>query len=272
MKAIDNDIKKLQDEMTEAKNNLAQLTKKDGTNFLTQDISEAIYSNTSLNPNQSFIEKMSSQGSEMFVTLIAIVNKTKIPAFLATYEKIIPWNDQGTFGAIPRSAKFLDIEDKDGNQLWRIIIMREKLEEYIVEGRKQGLTLRKFTYNYEQYQKELQQRTELENKVELMKTTLAKKSLYAFSELYIALIHLKVMRAFIDGVLRFGIPARFYIGIVQPNKGQEKQLLQSLNDKFDDKTLAGMYGGGGGGGKDDGDGDDFFSFVSIPLTTPASLM
>jgi hypothetical protein len=35
-------------------------------------------------------------------------------------------------------------------------------------------------------------------------------------------MHLKVMRAYIDGVLRFGIPPRFYLGIVKPGKGRDK--------------------------------------------------
>jgi hypothetical protein len=35
-------------------------------------------------------------------------------------------------------------------------------------------------------------------------------------------MHLKVMRVFIDGVLRFGIPPKFYIGILKPSKAQEK--------------------------------------------------
>lgn len=73
------------------------------------------------------------------------------------------------------------------------------------------------------------QRTKLEDRVGYLTQTLYKKALYAFSELYIALLHLKVMRAFIDGVLRFGIPARFTIGIVHPQKGQEKAILQHLN-------------------------------------------
>lgn len=82
------------------------------------------------------------------------------------------------------------------------------------------------------------------------------------------------MRAFIDGVLRFGIPPRFFIGIIHPNKGCEKQLLAALNDKFDDKALAGMYGSdettGSAGGI--GDNEDFFSFVSIAMTSPMCLM
>jgi hypothetical protein len=88
----------------------------------------------------------------------------------------------------------------------------------------------------------------------------------------IALLHLKVLRAFIDGVLRFGIPPQFFIGIVEANKGQEKQVIAVLNECFDDKSLKGMYGSTSG--KDDGAGDindDFFSFVSIPLTSPMGI-
>jgi hypothetical protein len=38
-------------------------------------------------------------------------------------------------------------------------------------------------------------------------------------------MHLKVIRAYIDGVLRFGIPPKFFVGIVMPKKGVEKQIL-----------------------------------------------
>ena len=66
MKKIDNDVKKQQDELTELRNQHAQLVKKDGNNFLNQDISEAIYSHEKLKVNEIFIEKASSAGSNMF--------------------------------------------------------------------------------------------------------------------------------------------------------------------------------------------------------------
>lgn len=75
------------------------------------------------------------------------------------------------------------------------------------------------------------------------------------------------MRTFIDGVLRFGIPPRFYIGIVKPTKGQEKTVLSRLNEKFEDPAMKGMYGTK----EDSQDTEDFFSFVSIPLTAPLFL-
>lgn len=66
MKKIDNDIKKQQDDLTELRNQHSQLVKKEGTNFLSQDISEAIYSYDKLKVNEVFIEKASSAGSTMF--------------------------------------------------------------------------------------------------------------------------------------------------------------------------------------------------------------
>lgn len=75
------------------------------------------------------------------------------------------------------------------------------------------------------------------------------------------------MRAFIDGVLRFGIPPRFYLGIVRPAKGMEKAVILKLNETFEDPAMKGMYGSK----EDTNDTEDFFSFVSIPLTSPLSL-
>jgi len=108
--------------------------KKDGNNFLTQDISEAIYSHEKLKVNEIFIEKANSSGggSSMFQTLIAIVHRTKVDHFMANYELVIGWEvGSFDFSVIPRSAKYTGIEDKDGYQLWRIVVLKERTLEYI---------------------------------------------------------------------------------------------------------------------------------------------
>jgi V-ATPase subunit C len=86
MKKIDNDIKKQQDLLTELRNQHAAVVKKEGNNFMTQDISEAIYSFEKLKPEEVFIEKATKSGqSEIFQTLIAIVHNTKTQHFKETY-------------------------------------------------------------------------------------------------------------------------------------------------------------------------------------------
>lgn len=117
---------------------------------------------------------------------------------------------------VPKSLRFLDIEDKEGNQLYRIVVMSNQIDAYMQKCRSEPFLLKKFVYDYEKYKAELQQKTVLETSFEQQKNNLASRCYYAFSELFIALMHLKVMRAFIDGVLRFGIPPRFYIGILKP--------------------------------------------------------
>lgn len=49
-----------------------------------------------------------------------------------------------------------------------------------------------------------------------------------FDELFQALIHLKVMRVFIDGVLRFGIPPNFAITIMKWDKKFDKKIREAL--------------------------------------------
>jgi V-type H+-transporting ATPase subunit C len=83
-----------------------------------------------------------------------------------------------------------------------------------------------------------------------------------------ALLHLKVMRVFIDGVLRFGIPPRFFIGTLFPQKGKEKNIVEKLITLFADPTMSEMYGSK----EEAGDTEDFYPFVMIQITSPVFLM
>ena len=69
--------------------------------------------------------------------------------------------------AVPRSAKFLQLEDKDGNQLWRFVVLSNKVDNYLNEARKAGLNIKRFTYNVEKYKQEQEDKTALEGKMAL---------------------------------------------------------------------------------------------------------
>ena len=55
-------------------------------------------------------------------------------------------------------------------------------------------------------------------------------------------MHLKVIRAFIEGVLRFGIEKPFMIGLVCPRKGLEKAILTELTQCLAEEHLKEYYG------------------------------
>lgn len=79
---------------------------KEGANFMAKDLGEIIYNTEHLNPQNSFVE---THGCDNLQTMIAIVHKLKLPLFFESYEKL------ADMAAVPRSAKYLDLEDKDGN-------------------------------------------------------------------------------------------------------------------------------------------------------------
>lgn len=73
--------------------------------------------------------------------------------------------------AVPRSARYLQLEDKEGNQLWRFVVMGNKLDNYMNEARKAGLNVKRFSYDMEKYKADQQEKTKLEQKMELQKVT-----------------------------------------------------------------------------------------------------
>lgn len=63
--------------------------------------------------------------------------------------------------AVPRSAKPLGFEDKEGNMLIRIVVLAAKVDDYIKEAKRKYL-LKKFVYDYEKYKQDLESKTVLE--------------------------------------------------------------------------------------------------------------
>lgn len=53
-----------------------------------------------------------------------------------------------------------------------------------------------------------------------------------FGEVYNSFIHLKVIQAFVESVLRYGLPVDFVSFFLEPNLKREKELLSVLSDSI----------------------------------------
>jgi hypothetical protein len=73
------------------------------------------------------------------------------------------------YGAIPRSAQTMHIDDPEGNQLWRFTVLTDFVDNYLQEARRQGFNFRKFHYDYEKYKQEQEVKTKLEQRHEYLK-------------------------------------------------------------------------------------------------------
>lgn len=88
-----------------------------------------------------------------------------------------------------------------------------------------------------------------------------------FGELFQALIHLKIMRVFIDGVLRFGIPPKFFMCIMRAEKDKDGKIMNALSNYFAEEHLKDMYGE-----KTDNQDEDFFPYIASKLESPKFMM
>ena len=182
--------------------------------------------------------------------------------FLEKYESLA-----GGF-VLEGSAEKLGGSAEDGAFLYRVLVMKHAKAAFKTEC--QG-TLR---VNCRDFDKEILSRREVE-KGEIMKLkaesdekrmNLMHLSKSAYSEIFIALLHIKMLRIYIESNLKYSSPDYFTYIIDLPKEKQTK-TISLLIKKFSDPSEFGLYGT-----KDETkDSEDFFPFILIRLTVPSKL-
>lgn len=168
------------------------------------------------------------------------------------------------FVIVPDYPMDLTIDDKDQNNVYRVVVYKAQADDVMKALRRKGYTSRTFTYDKPTWERENQERGILKEEVANLTQTLMRAATGSFQQLFVALMHLKVVRVYIDGVLRFGIPPKFYIGIVMPKKGAEKAILTDMCAVLAEESMKEMYGEK----QDANDNEDYWPFVCVNLTSP----
>lgn len=170
--------------------------------------------------------------------------------------------------AVPECQTDLGITDNEKNGVYRIVVMRKYAEDVIKALRRQGVVGKIFDYDIKEWQKEKNELEIVKEKYDNKFNQVNQIATDAFQEAFSSLMHLKVVRAYIDGVLRFGIEAKkFTMAVVTPRKGTEKSILLQMTDHLAEANLKEMYGEK----MDASEADDYWPFVCIQLSSPAHL-
>ncbi|XP_062429019.1 V-type proton ATPase subunit C 2 isoform X3 [Rhea pennata] len=131
---------------------------------------------------------------------------------------------------VPRSTKMI-AEDAEGG-LFTVTLFRKVMDDFKAKARENRFMVREFYFD----EKELKCEKE-----ELMKLASDKKQQYGpllrwlkvnFSEAFVAWIHVKALRVFVESVLRYGLPVNFQAMLLQPNRKSVKRLRDVLNVVF----------------------------------------
>ncbi len=102
----------------------------------------------------------------------------------------------------------------------------------INNAREKKYILRKFTFDQKKLGKLQNQIQHANSQLQMMQTMLRDFCKSHFGEVYIGWIHLKIVKAFVESVLRYGVPSdnipKYISFFVQPDSKLEPQALSAL--------------------------------------------
>lgn len=191
-------------------------------------------------------------------TVVVIVSKNLLKEFLKSYEGIGmelvgygPEDDRSkVLGSpvVPGSAQMVT-DDREGYHAYLVTILGKFEEEFKVAAQSSRFLVRDYDFaaSYEQYQ-----RAQLEgdgmDQLTLAKREFSDASLQLmhwckthFGDAFMAWIHVKAIRLFVESVLRYGLPVNFAAALVKPNKkGSMHKARQKLFKLYSNLDRSGM--------------------------------
>ncbi|XP_030656382.1 V-type proton ATPase subunit C 2 isoform X2 [Nomascus leucogenys] len=220
---IEMDLKSRTAAYNTLKTNLENLEKKSMGNLFTRTLSDIV-------SKEDFV-----LDSEYLVTLLVIVPKPNYSQWQKTYESL---SDM----VVPRSTKLIT-EDKEGG-LFTVTLFRKVIEDFKTKAKENKFTVREFYYDEKEIKREREEMARLLSDKKQQYGPLLRWLKVNFSEAFIAWIHIKALRVFVESVLRYGLPVNFQAVLLQPHKkSSTKRLREVLNSVFrhlDEVAAAGI--------------------------------
>ncbi|CAG2100546.1 unnamed protein product [Medioppia subpectinata] len=208
---IDTDMKSKTATYNNLRGNLQSLERKQTGSLLVRNLSELV-------KRENFV-----LGSEYLTTLLVVVPKAYFKDWQTKYEKL-------TDMIVPRSSHLI-FEDND-HGLFTITLFNKVVDEFKAHARENRFVVREFQYNEEDITAGKNEIVKIENDLKRQYQILLRWLKVNFSEAFIAWIHVKALRLFVESVLRYGLPVNFLSVLVHPNKRTQRKLRDVLNQLY----------------------------------------
>uniref|UniRef100_A0A8P4KMV4 V-type proton ATPase subunit C n=1 Tax=Dicentrarchus labrax TaxID=13489 RepID=A0A8P4KMV4_DICLA len=212
---IDNDLKARASAYNNLKGNLQNLERKNAGSLLTRSLADIV-------KKDDFV-----LDSEYLITLLVVVPKTAYTDWQKTYETLAEM-------VVPRSSNLL-FEDNDSG-LFSVTLFMKAIDDFKHKARENKKTF--YLIDCECILLFGRDRKPAASKKRYvicncsLQGPLVRWLKVNFSEAFIAWIHIKALRVFVESVLRYGLPVNFQAMLLQPSKKTMKKLREVLNDLY----------------------------------------
>ncbi|ACI65067.1 V-type H-ATPase subunit C [Thalassiosira pseudonana CCMP1335] len=231
--AIDEELKQLSTSYGDKTVALQDAKRKKGGNLMTVDLNDVL--------DEKMVRGLEIHDSEYLKSLFVAVGKGQVEGF-----------EREVYGmgspVVPGSL--IKVTQDNDSVLYMVTILQAfskvlKEKRYIV---------REFTYDPSQQGKAAMHLEQLQVEVDNMRSGLTRWCKTHYGEAFVAWMHIKVIRVFVESVLRYGLPVDFTAVLYKVNSGKDKILVDSLDKAF-------------GKGKEqedvEDDGEEYHDFVLI---------
>ncbi|XP_071327379.1 V-type proton ATPase subunit C 1-B isoform X4 [Trachinotus anak] len=159
--------------------------------------------------------------SEYLTTLLVVVSRGSYLQWERTYESLSEF-------VVPRSSRKL-YEDEEGG-VFSVTLFKRDVCEFKAKAQESKFTVREYSFDLEEKQQQ-----------EMKQLSVHKMEQYGifvrwlkvnFSEVFIAWIHLKALRVFVESVLRYGLPVNYQALLLQTDSKHSKKLREELDSLF----------------------------------------
>jgi len=120
----------------------------------------------------------------------------------------------------------------DGTDQWQPGSFVDFVKVYTMAAKDKGFIVRPYAYDAEAVAKSAKDKEELTKECARLHSAILRWCKAHFAEAFVAWMHLKVIRAFVESVLRYGLPVDFVTAVVVPAKARETTLQTSLDKMF----------------------------------------
>jgi|Transcript_34779 V-type H+-transporting ATPase subunit C len=103
---------------------------------------------------------------------------------------------------------------------------------YAAAAKASGFTVRPFEYDADKVARDESERQALSTECDRLHAAIVRWCKAHFAESFVAWMHLKVVRAFVESVLRYGLPVDFVTALLVPSKYREQPLQSALDKMF----------------------------------------
>eukprot|EP00984_Skeletonema_dohrnii_P005979 scaffold2120_cov150-Skeletonema_dohrnii-CCMP3373.AAC.2 len=245
--AIDEELKQLSNSYGDKQAALQDAKRKKGGNLTTVDLNDVL--------EEKVVKNLKIFDTEYLKTVFVAVDrhqKKGSPVVPGSLEKVMEDNDSVLYTVtvlkgMYEAGYYEGEEFVPGTKI-------DLLEAFSKILREKRYSVREnFTYDPSQQGKSAMMMEQLQVEVDNMRSGLTRWCKTHYGEAFVAWMHIKVIRVFVESVLRYGLPVDFTAVLYKVASGKEVMLVNALDKAFGESVK----------GDDDPDEEEYHDFVLI---------